>query len=250
MAGISIGSDGTAGPVSTPAVVTGNVLGAFLFCASARGSVWGEAEAEYSRKMTEVYYKGYLDKATVETLSGGNWRWRRVMFQCHSDDIIDTVLPNRMARTDSIMGHQRTMFNMNTPGNLDGYNALVRQLFQGTSGKDWGDVFLAVPDRKRNRVLMDKYRRIDSGNGFGVVRTTRDYVAVNKKIRYNEKEEGDEKEPESGVVAAQQNYSWFATPTRYSGGDVYCLDLFGCANGSTEHSLNFLAHGTSYWHER
>lgn len=250
MPGANISSDGASTVVGIPAVMASANLSAVIFCASARGSQWTEAESEYARQQTEVYAKGYLDKVTVETVDGGNWRWRRIAFQCHSDDIIDSVTPNTMAQYDSTHGYVRTMRPITSLGDA-GLQAVYRQLFQGTVGRDYYDVFVAVCDRNRNRILMDRTVPIQSGNGFGVFKNFRDYFGINKKIRYNEKELGYEKEPESDVIAQQQNYTWFATPTRYSGGDVYVVDLFSCADGGNVQSqLNFLSHGTYYWHEK
>ncbi|QOW02497.1 capsid [Tadarida associated gemykibivirus 1] len=250
MPGVSVGSDGSKAPIGVPSTILSSGFGAFLFCASARGSQWTEAESEYARQKTEVYAKGYLERTTVETVGGGNWRWRRIAFQCHSDDIIDTVEPNRMAYHDGVAGYTRTMYSFRDAGNA-GYQAMCRQLFEGTFGTDYADLFNAVTDKRRNRVIMDRTMPVRSGNGFGVFKNTRDYIPINKKIRYNEKEEGDDKEPMSDVIAGEQNYTWFATPTRYSGGDVYVVDLFSCADGgNATSSLRFLAHGTYYWHER
>lgn len=250
MPGVAIGSDGTAAPISVPATILSSGFGAFLFCASARGSQWTEAESEYARQKTEVYAKGYLERSTIETVDGGNWRWRRIAFQCHSDDIIDSTPPNRLAYKDPTSGYARAMYTFTSAGDT-GYQAMCRQLFQGTFGTDYGDLFNAVCDRNRNRILMDRTVPIRSGNSFGVFKNTRDYIPINKKIRYDEKEEGDDKEPASDVIANQQNYTWFATPTRYSGGDVYICDLFSCADGgNVASSLRFLAHGTYYWHEK
>lgn len=250
MPSANISSDGASTVVGIPTVMASANLSAVIFCASARGSQWTEAESEYARKKTEVYAKGYLDKVTIETVDGGNWRWRRIAFQCYSDDMIASVLPNTMAQYDSQHGYVRTVRPITTTGD-SGLGATLRQLFQGTLGTDYYDLFVAVCDRNRNRILMDRTLPIQSPNGNGVFRNYRDYIGVNKKIRYNEKEIGYEKDPESDVIAQMQNYTWFATPTRYSGGDVYVVDLFSCADGGNVNSqLNFLSHGTYYWHEK
>lgn len=250
MPGVAIGSDGAVAPIGVPATVPSAGFGAFLHCSTARGSQWTEAESEYSRQKTEVYAKGVLERLTIETVGGGNWRWRRIAFQCHSHDIFHSVPPDRMAYLDPAVGYTRTMYNF--PSSDDpGYRAMCRQLFQGSFNIDYADLFNAVCDRNRNRIIMDRTVPVRTGNGFGVFKNVRDYIPINKKLRYDEKEEGDDKEPASDVIALRQNYSWFTVPTRYSGGEVYIVDLFSCADGGNVNaSLRFLAHGTYYWHEK
>lgn len=254
MACVPIAEDGAEGGIGDPAIITSEASAAILFCPSARGSVWSEAESEYSRQKTEVYAKGYLDNVTIETIGPGNWRWRRIVFQCHSDDIIDSMPTDVMANYDNANGYKRAMYpitSTNTTG-LAGYSATLRQLFQGTIGRDYGDVYLASVDRNRNKVFMDRSMPIRSGNSKGIWKNQRDYITLNKKLRYNEKEEGEAKEPESDVIAGRQNYTWFTTPTRYTGGDVYVFDMFSCADTTDGgvNQLHFRSHGTFYWHER
>jgi len=250
---VPIADGGAEGEIGDPAIITSAASAGILFCPSARGSVWSEAESEYARQKTEVYAKGYLDNVTIETIGPGNWRWRRIIFQCHSHDIIATYPQNAMANYDNANGYKRAMLPITTgSANIAGYQAVLRQLFQGNQGTDYGDVFIATPDRNRNRILMDRNMPVRSGNAKGIWKHQRDYVSINKKLRYGEKEEGGGKEPASDIIAGRQNYTWFTVPTRYTGGDVFVLDLFSCADttdGGTN-QLHFRSHGTWYWHER
>lgn len=253
MAATPIADGGAEGEIGDPAIITSEASAAILFCPSARGAQWSEGESEYSRQKTEVYAKGYLENVTIETIGPGNWRWRRIVFQCHSQDIISTYPQNTMANYDNANGYKRAMLPITSgSSNIAGYQAVLRQLFQGTLGYDYGDVYVAPVDRNRNRVLMDRSMPVRSGNSKGIWKNQRDYVAINKKLRYDEKEQGQGKEPLSDVIAGRQNYTWFTTPTRYTGGDVYVFDLFSCADTSDGgvNQLHFRAHGTWYWHER
>jgi hypothetical protein len=107
MAATPIADGGAEGEIGDPAIITSEASAAILFCPSARGAQWSEGESEYSRQKTEVYAKGYLENVTIETIGPGNWRWRRIVFQCHSQDIISTYPQNTMANYDNANGYKR-----------------------------------------------------------------------------------------------------------------------------------------------
>ena len=249
MIGVAVNTDDSIGTPGAPIVLQGDVLSAFAFCVNGRGSV-KQDDSIYNRQKTITWARGYLERVTLESVNAKNWRWRRIAFQTHSDDIRIAfgdsqggVTTGRLARNESGYGYVRPMYNFS--GNAAAYNALFRQLFQGTQGVDWTDIFNAPCNPRRVRVIMDKMRHITGGNDFGHWKGVRDWIPINNSIVYNEKEEGNSKDhgPEF-----DSNYSWFTAP--HAGkGDVFVVDLFACAGGEETDAMNFLPHGTYYWHE-
>lgn len=248
---LTVNEDDTTGAPGVPTTLLGGALSAFAFCPSARSSKWTEAESEYARQKTNTFAKGYLDKVTLQTNSGGNWRWRRIVFQCHAPDIRQSFgdtsggVDGRLARALGTEGYTRAAYDFSA--NTTAYDALFRQLFQGQQGVDWSDIFNAAINRRRVRLIADKIRNIQSGNGGPHWGGARDYFPINRRIVYNQKENGNEKEGNS-LGEFNSNFSWFSAP-HAGGGDVYVVDLFACASGVDSDTMEFLSHGTYYWHE-
>jgi len=249
MIGLAVNEDDSVGTAGAPILMQGDVLSAFAFCPTARGSR-KQDDSAYNRQKTACFAKGYLDRVTLESINAKNWRWRRMVVQFASDDVRVSfgdseggVTDGRLARNDSSNGYVRTMYNFS--GNATATDALFREIFQGTRGVDWSDIFNAPLNRRRVRILMDRIKNIQGGNGQPFWNGSRDYIPVNKTIIYNEKEEGNSKDHQSEF---DSNYTWFSQP-QGGGGDVYVIDLFACAGGESTDAMNFLSHGTYYWHE-
>lgn len=252
MVHLVVNEDDTTGAPGVPKTMLGGALTAFAFCPSARSAKWTEGESEYSRQKTNTFAKGYLDKVTLQTNSGGNWRWRRIVFQGHCGgiplafgDTAGGASNGRLARATGGEGYVRTAydFSANTPA----YQELFRYLFQGTQSIDWFDIFNATINKRRVRLISDKIRNIQSGNGGPHWGGARDYFPINRQIVYRQKESGNEKTGNT-VSEFDSNSTWFSQDEA-GGGDVYVVDLFACASGVDSDTMDFLSHGTYYWHE-
>lgn len=244
-----LSTDGNHAPAGNPIQLFGNVLSAFAFCPSARGSHWTEGNQEYSRKLTSTFAKGYAERVTLETGTAANWRWRRIVFASKSDDIRENFTfvggDSGLTYSDSTNGHVRACWNFSGSPNAE--NAIFRQMFQGDRGVDWSDIYNAKLNPRRIRIISDRIRNVNGGNGAAHWNGGRFYDNISKTLIYDQNESGNAKEGLS-VLEHDPNFSWFSREDSPSG-DIYVVDLFSCANGASSDTMLFVPHGTYYWHE-
>lgn len=223
-----------------PKTLSGGSIYGFLFSPSARNHSWTEGSDTYARQRTDTFCKGYAERITFETSSAANWLWRRIVFATKDD--FYQAFPNATLELNAgTEGYVRTMWNfLGADASADpARNALEEMLFQGTSGNDWNDRFVAKVDTRRVTVMQDFTRRLQSNNARGVYHHVKTWVPVNKRLVYDEDENADSKEQ-----------SVWSTRGKLGIGNLFIYDAIICAGGTEDDELEFNPQGTYYWHER
>lgn len=252
MIGCVVDNTGTPGTAGAPAVLTGDRAWEFAFCPSARSMLPDTVTPEIaihvgenSRRSTATYSVGYKERVTLETNTGANWMWRRIVFTLKNLDVMQSfpaeTLFNRITTVAPYPGYVRSMYDYSTDSNAR-FN-LYYHLFQGSIGADYQDIFNAPVNTNRVRKIYDRVIPVGSGNNAGHWKQKRFWHPVRKMLYYNEKEGGDHK--------VTYTYGGHFNDGEYHGtGDLWVVDMFACANGKSTDSMNFLPQGTYYWHER
>lgn len=251
MIGAAIANDGTPINPGAPIVLTGDRSWEFAFVPSARAMqidipaqnvIHG---GDNSRRHTETFCVGYKERVTLETGTAANWLWRRIVVNIKSLECAQSfpqgALYNNFDTTVPNPGYLRTLFDYST--NDLARQTLYRELFQGTLGIDYQDIFNAPIDTRRVDKVYDRVISVGSGNNAAHWKRSRFWHPVRKRLVYNEKESGDHKDTQSEA-------SHYNNGAKFGCGDLWVIDMFACANGAASDVMNFLPQGTYYWHER
>jgi len=233
----SIGTGGT------PYQMTGDNPYGFLFSPTARRSAFTQ-NLDYSRDSSSTFSKGYAEKITMETSNSANWLWRRIVFA--TKHVFYKQYPEGVLELeDPTAGYQRTMWNhLGSDATAEPSRAALEDmLFEGQSGADWNDRFVAKTDKRYVTVLHDSRRALNGQNDSARWYHLKKWHPINKSIVYNEKEEGKE----GSDTAAYAQWSVDGKPGI---GNVFIYDMFACAQGTINDQLEFNPQGVYYWHER
>lgn len=251
MIGVSVAEDGTPLNPGQPRVLTGDRSWEFAFVPSARAVELDNRDlnlvhtGDYSRRRTETYSVGYKERVTLEAGTPANWLWRRIVVTIKSLEPAQSfpqgALYNNFDTSQPNPGYMRTMFDFST--NTLARQTLYREVFQGTLGVDWQDIFNVPVNTRRVNKIYDRVIPVSGGNNAGHWKRTKFWHPVRHNLVYNEKESGDHKDTRSEA-------SHYNNGAKYGCGDLWVIDLFACANGSASDVMNFLPQGTYYWHER
>lgn len=216
----------------------------YLWCPSWRQRRTGSTD-EHVRANQEVFMRGIKDRVMVSATF--SLVHRRVCFWSHRR--IDDGRPFTFENPDVIdaPSYQRRNLVPLYP-NLD--EELFEYLFKGTVGFDYSeDSRWDTPlDNKRLKIVFDQqytvtpnYAIADDAASFGKTITRKFWHPINRKIMYDDDEEGAD-------VAGS---GWSAN-TPESLGNFYILDIFSTGqsvDGSTQSVGTFMPESTTYWHE-
>lgn len=210
----------------------------FIWCATARDRVSnlspGDPNASSVRTKDNVYMRGLKERILLQTNSNVPWRWRRICFTvkglyASADGAVDS-LENSNGWTRFISNFYNTNFG----------NHINTFLFKGSFGIDWNDVLTAKVDTQRVTVKYDVLRNINSGTNYGVLRSYKMWMPMNKSLVYANDELG---ESESSDTHSTQGKAGM--------GDYFIVDYFQShAVATSNDSLSFEPQATLYWHER
>lgn len=199
---------------------------------------------EHVRANQEVYMRGIKDRVMVSATF--SLVHRRVCFWSHRR--IEDARPFVMENPDVIDAppYQRRNLVALYP-NLD--EELFEYLFKGTVGFDYSENsrWDTPLDNKRLKVVYDHQYTItpnyapNEGAQFGKTLTRKFWHPINRKIMYDDDEEG-----------ADVSGSGWSANTPESLGNYYVLDIFSTGQwieGSTDTVGTFMPESTTYWHE-
>lgn len=210
----------------------------FIWCATARDRVSnlspGDPNASSVRTQDNVYMRGLKERILLQTNSQVPWRWRRICFTMKGLDAIS------FSAVDSLeTSNGWTRFISNFWGSTYGNNLNII-LFKGNQGVDWNDIMTAKVDTTRVTLKYDVTRTINSGTNYGVLRTHKMWMPMNKRLVYDNDELGESE--------STQTHS---TRGKAGMGDYYIVDFFlSHGSASASDSLSFEPQATLYWHER
>lgn len=215
----------------------------FIWCPSWRQRRTGSTD-EHVRANQEVYMRGIKDRIMVSATF--SLIHRRVCFWSHRR--IDDARPYVFDNPDVIDApqYQRRPLAPIYP-TLD--SEIFEYLFKGTVGFDYSENsrWDTPLDNKRVKVVYDKQYTITpnyaapEGAQFGKTMTRKLWHPINRKILYDDDEEG-----------ADVNGSGWSAQTPDSLGNYYVLDIFSTGQyieGSTDQVGTYMPESTSYWHE-
>lgn len=213
----------------------------FGFMPTARGAqdptgvVW--APLTTGRQRTSCYIRGAKENVSVETNSSASWRWRRVVFECIGNPLLEGNSPllGEYYRQTPLEGYKRLVNNA-----PDSANAVYNLLFRGENQDDWVDPQIAALDRKRVKVHFDRKMTINAGSAGGMSKSYKFWHGVNKTLNYDDREN-----------AMSKDTSVFASETPNNCGDFYIFDFITPGFGATAtDTLSFTPNCTFYWHEK
>lgn len=215
----------------------------FMWCPTWRQRRTGSTD-EHVRANQDVYMRGVKDRIMVSATF--SLIHRRVCFWSHRR--IDDARPFVMENPDVIdaPSYQRRNLLHLYP-NLD--EEIFEYLFKGTLGFDYSENsrWDTPLDNKRVKVVYDKQYTITpnyaapDGAQFGKTLTRKLWHPINRKILYDDDEEG-----------ADVNGSGWSAQTPESLGNYYVFDIFStgqAVEGSTDQVGSFMPESTTYWHE-
>lgn len=238
-----VNQDNSEEPRGNPVQMTGDNEYGFLFIPSGRDSAWTEGEGKYARQKSQTFCKGYAEKVTFETSNSANWLWRRVVFMT-KNPLIHSAFPLNTVtnRTDTDEGYNRVLWNFfgSSTEASEARETLQDCVFQGQAGVDWNDRYTAKLDTKQITVISSVTMRLSGGNDAARIHHAKRWYPINKNIVYDEDEAGNSKE-------AGREFSTLGKP---GAGNLYVMDTFHCANGTSSDVMSFNPQGVYYWHER
>lgn len=189
------------------------------------------------RTRTSCYVRGVKENVSIETNSAVTWRWRRIVFESIGNPLQEINLPNNASyfRTTQTAGYKRLVAN--APANAA---ALYVLLFRGENQDDWVDPQIAVLDRKRIKIHMDRKFTLNSGFVGGLTKSYQFWHGINKTLNYDDREEGFFK-----------TTSVFASETPNNCGDFYIVDIITPGfSAISEDTFTFTPNCTYYWYEK
>lgn len=242
------GDLGTPGTIGEGAVIEGTFIFGSLFCPTARDSMWTEGEREVTRQQSRVFARGYKERINIVTNDATNWMWRRIVFTTKNRlweaFPPGTVEKNYQGGTGTFQpGQVRAVWNFNPALGGAAAAAVNYSVFEGERGNDWLNFMNAKTNKKFITVLSDTTKKLEGMNNSPRQYHFNRWYEFNKNFTYNEKERGETK-------PSEDYQSKFSSMENGTMGDVYVLDLFNSANGTSSNQLSFQPHGTYYWHEK
>ena len=188
---------------------------------------------EGTRTNTTIYARGLKERITLTTSSGLAWEWRRIVFQIKKADFQDTPDPT----TSKFM--RLTSNGMVRLVTLIPNEDIFIELFDGARNQDWLDPLNAKTNTRLIDVKYDRVKQIRSGNDLGVIKHYNMWHPINKNIVYEDEQDGD-----------TMFTSALSTGSKAGSGDMYVVDIFRSAGGSSDDLLSYLPQSTFYWHEK
>lgn len=229
---------GIALPAGT--VPSGSTAHAIIWAATARNL--SGTKGEHIRNNTTCFMRGLAENIGVTTSNSAPWLWRRIVFTSKGSDIRgDYNLVYWITTASQQFRRGMVLLTDNTATGNNAQAGLWTQLFEGAAGVDWNDVITAKTDSTEIKIVMDKTRKIASGNDSGTIKQFKDWIPMNKNLVYDDDESG-------GFDSTAEYYSTDGKPGM---GDVYIIDLFKPLVFDTAGGvLQFSPTSTLYWHEK
>lgn len=227
---------------ASPAILTGNVLHVFPWCATARGITSangydGAKVDEPIRTATTVFMRGLAERIRISTSDGLPWLWRRVCFASKNNAIRTYTTGTSTSYSPAIFtssGYVRAVNQVASGTNFDDL------IWKGTINKDWNDWITAPIDSRRVDVKYDRTVTIAGGNEEGTIREFSLWHPMNKNLVYDDDENGDE----------DGGNQWSVQDKRGMG-DYWVVDIFSPrAGGASTSQLLFEPQASLYWHEK
>lgn len=189
-----------------------------------------------ARNLRDIYLKGFAETLRVDTNSPNPVMVRRLVVS--SPVRID--LTGGVTSTDTqpthVVDNGTHFIGLGTgTKNID----LYETLFEGSSTRDWQDVFIAKIDNRRWRVHADKVFQVRSGNTGDAFRQMKFWNPINKKVQYDDEERGND------IFGS----GWTTTSTMGHQQNVYCIYIW-YNQMATAIQPQITQQRTMYWHER
>ena len=240
------------------AVTLDSTYNVMMWCPTFRGKGGRGATYPQVRSQDEVFWRGISDVFHIETGSSDPWLWRRVVFTKKGGwdgSVVDftnyvtyvaeigDVLPETGAVPTNpavLHGNERYSRPLESMP-VAQYEVVFGNMFQGTRTVDFQSWMTAKIDKTKIHVMSDRKRRIVSGNDSPVMRDYKQWIPLNKRMRYPTNESGSITNASSG----------FACDGTYGNllDDVYVVDLFEQLSAAPS-DIIISGQATAYWHEK
>nr|QCQ85261.1 capsid protein [Finch associated genomovirus 5] len=208
----------------------------------------GDVSQTAQRTATNCFMRGLSETIRITTSSNLPWEWRRICFTFRGNTFLipDGTSTYFRLYSSAADGVKRALPNITPPTTGAGSyplalaNQMIRHLFQGTYGKDFGDILTAKVDSNLIKVRYDKTIPITSANDVGTQRVVKRWHPMNATIHYDDNETGSDLS--TSVLSVESNMGM---------GDYYVVDIFKPHPAATSNDiLAFAPQSTLYWHER
>lgn len=198
-------------------------------------------DVESYRTSSQCFIRGYKENLRMTINNGTSWMWRRICFSYKGSYLTGypaALNDNERFDWETSSGWTR-VWNNHNPHNTGA--RLRGEMFKGTQGVDWIDIFTAPLDTDRINVKYDKFRALKNTGGNADVRIHEFSLwhGMNANLDYDD--------DENGVVNELGKYS---TTGNDSMGDYYIVDLFQCAASLAANTMTIFPTGRLYWHEK
>nr|QCQ85241.1 capsid protein [Finch associated genomovirus 5] len=200
------------------------------------------------RTSSNCFMRGLSETIRITTNSNLPWEWRRICFTFRGNTFLVPDGTGEFYRLYNTVasGTKRALPNLTPDASLSGgfpgtlAGQLVRHLFSGTYGIDFGDIFTAKTDTNLYKVRYDKTVAITSQNDVGTQRVVKRWHPMNGTLHYDDTEKGSDKDTSSLSVESNMGM-----------GDYYVVDFFKPhPSASASDVMAFAPQSTLYWHER
>nr|QJB18663.1 MAG: capsid protein [Genomoviridae sp.] len=201
-------------------------------------NLWSPPTREYDnqevdpqdRNRQDIFFVGWKDVMYMEI--GQALIWRRIIFWSYE----------RYEFAQSVLNSSGNYFRRWEPYTNSTHPEVTQDILRGTEGIDYAERFTfdAQTDSKKIRVIYDKKRVINPKSTIITVKNYKMWHPIRRKIVFDNPESGDSLE--EGVWSVE-------SPN--SAGNLYVLDMFAHAVGSTGASLStsIRPESTVYWRE-
>jgi hypothetical protein len=240
-------------------VSLGSTHNFMLWCPTARARGGQNNNSAAIRAQDDVYWKGISDHLHIESTTSDPWLWRRIIYTKKTNYALEEVNPSYYVAENMQMNLIPALTGSVPPNSgavaavysysrsleelpVANYGIISERLFQGIRNIDYSSFSTAKVDKSQAHVLYDRTRRITSGNDSGVMRNYKQWIPLNKRMRYANLEEAALDSGDVGRFASDGTYgNWLD--------DVYILDYFE-QSAAAPGSLNISGNATAFWHEK
>lgn len=210
--------------------------GYVAWCQNASYRERGNSLAAPVRNLRDIFLKGFSETVRFDTNSGNPVIVRRLVVSMPTRiDLTGGVsMPNNQP-TRVVKDGVHYIGIGNGPLNIN----LYETLFAGKQNTDWSDVITAKPDNRRMKVHQDKTLFIKSGNAAEAVRQYKFWDRINKKVQYDDEEQGNDVYTSGFTTTSTQGHQQ----------NVYVVYIFFNPS-NVALSADIYQQRTMYWHER
>lgn len=196
----------------------------------------GDVNGISARTMTTIFSRGYRERVTLASNGVVPVRWRRI---CVSANAFNLTGSN-----SALLGFYETttvgMVRSLRLASLAEQGQIAIDLFRGTALKDYSTYLDAVVDTSKVNLIYDRTRVLQSTTSANWGKTYKFWYNHNRPITYNDNESG-----------TSYNDTYISAANTQ---DMVVIDFFSgmsYANATpTATTVNMIAEGTYFWHER